>query len=66
MGLIVVYLFMHPLFFIVACIGILVLISMWFIFKKEGQPGWASLVPFYNILILLRTIRKPYWWIFMS
>ncbi len=27
---------------------------LWHIFKKAGQPGWASLVPGYNVYILLK------------
>ena len=37
--------------------------SMWKIFSKAGQPGWASLVPFYNVVILLRMTGKPAWWL---
>lgn len=27
---------------------------LWSIFKKAGQPGWASLIPGYNVYILLK------------
>lgn len=30
-------------------IGILVLIAWWKIFVKAGKPGWAAIVPFYNM-----------------
>ena len=26
----------------------LVIVSMWFIFQKANEPGWAAIVPFYN------------------
>jgi hypothetical protein len=35
----------------------------WKIFQKAGQPGWAALVPIYNIVIILQMIGKPIWWI---
>lgn len=42
-----------------------VIISMWKVFVKAGQPGWACIVPIYNILIMLKIANKPWWWIFM-
>ena len=37
--------------------------GMWKVFAKAGQPGWAVLVPFYNIVVLLGIAGKPVWWI---
>lgn len=37
----------------------------WRIFEKAGKPGWASLIPIYNTLILLAIVGKPWWWIFL-
>jgi hypothetical protein len=37
--------------------------SMWKVFTKAGQPGWAVLVPVYNIVIMLRMTGKPTWWL---
>ena len=34
---------------IFAAIGI---IAMWKIFAKAGKPGWAAIVPFYNLYVL--------------
>ena len=42
-----------------------VIISMWKVFVKAGQPGWACIVPIYNILIMLKIANKPWRWIFM-
>ncbi len=42
-----------------------IIISMWKVFVKAGQPGWACIVPFYNIIIMLKIANKPWWWIFM-
>jgi len=44
---------------------ILVIVSNWKIYVKAGQPGWASIIPIYNILILLRIVGRPWWWIFL-
>lgn len=39
--------------------------SLWKIFTKAGQPGWACLVPIYNIIVLLKIVNKPVWWILL-
>ncbi len=38
------------IFLLVVCI--LLIVSNWKIFSKAGKPGWASLIPFYNIYIM--------------
>ncbi len=43
----------------------LVIVPQWKIYAKAGQPGWAILVPIYNIIVLLEIVRKPLWWIIM-
>ncbi len=30
------------------------LIAMWMMFKKAGEPGWAAIIPFYNMYILFK------------
>lgn len=45
--------------------AILMVVSMWKIFTKAGKPGWASLIPIYNLIVCLEIGRKPMWWIFL-
>ena len=33
--------------------------AMWKIYTKAGKPGWAAIVPFYNIIVLLEIVKKP-------
>jgi len=42
---------------------IVVVASMWKLFTKAGKPGWAAIVPIYNIVVLLEIVGKPVWWI---
>jgi hypothetical protein len=42
---------------------VLLIAAMWKIFAKAGQPGWAAIVPIYNIVVLLQIIGRPLWWI---
>jgi hypothetical protein len=39
------------------------IIAMWKIFTKAGKPGWASIIPIYNTIVLLEIVGKPIWWL---
>jgi hypothetical protein len=43
-------------------IAILMIVAVWRVFTKAGQPGWAAIIPIYNTIILLRVAGKPWWW----
>ena len=45
--------------------GLIIIIAQWKIYTKAGQPGWACLIPIYNIYILLKIIGKPWWWLIL-
>jgi len=46
-------------------VAIVILIAaIWKIFEKAGKPGWAALIPFYNIIVILEIVGKPWWWLF--
>jgi hypothetical protein len=44
---------------------ILYIVSFWKIFTKAGQPGWASIIPIYNMVVLLKVVGRPVWWIIL-
>jgi hypothetical protein len=56
--------FFAAFFLVFVAIGLVTLIGMWKVFAKAGQPGWAVLVPIYNIIVLLRVAGLPWYWIF--
>ena len=37
----------------------------WRIFEKAGKPGWAAVVPIYNVLVLLQIVGRPWWWLLL-
>jgi uncharacterized protein DUF5684 len=39
--------------------------AQWKVYEKAGQPGWAAIVPIYNIIVLLKIVGKPTWWIIL-
>ena len=46
-------------------IAIFMIAAVWKIFTKAGQPGWAVLIPIYNVYILLKIAGKPGWWLLL-
>lgn len=46
-------------------IFVLMIVSLWKIFTKAGKPGWACIIPIYNIIVLLEIVGKPWWWLLL-
>lgn len=45
-------------------LGLLSIIGLWKVFSKAGQPGWGSIIPFYNSYILYK-ITWGNGWLFL-
>jgi len=41
------------------------IIGLWKLFSKAGKPGWASIIPIYNTIVMIEIAGKPIWWIFL-
>lgn len=50
------------LYFVVLIVGI---VALWKTFEKAGHPGWAAIIPIYNIYILLKIAGRPGWWLLL-
>jgi hypothetical protein len=50
--------------FVVILIALVVILiaSLWKVFAKAGRPGWASVIPVYNLFVLVQISGKPWWW----
>jgi hypothetical protein len=46
-------------------IGLLMIVAMWKVFTKAGQPGWACIIPIYNLYIWCKIVGRPWWWIIL-
>jgi len=55
--------FFAAYFIFILVIAIAVTAGMWKTFEKAGKPGWAAIIPIYNLIILLEIIGKPMIWI---
>jgi len=53
------------IYFFSLLVSILYIVSLWKIFAKAGKPGWASIVPIYNVIVMLEITGKPIWWIIL-
>ena len=55
-----------PLFWIFyLAFTILILAAWWKIFTKAGQPGWACIIPIYNLYVWCKIVGRPWWWILL-
>lgn len=45
--------------------AILAVVGLWKTFQKAGEPGWAAIIPFYNVYVLLKIAGRPGWWLLL-
>jgi hypothetical protein len=46
-------------------VALVLIVAMWKVFTKAGQPGWASIIPIYNLYIWCKIVGRPWWWILL-
>ena len=47
----------------ILAIAVVMIVSFWKIYTKAGKPGWAVIVPVYNMVVLLQICDLPLWYI---
>jgi len=53
-------------FWIVWCaVMVFYIAAMWKVYTKAGQPGWAAIIPIYNLVVLAQIAGKPVWWVLL-
>ncbi len=55
---------MIPLLVLLAFV-VVIIAGCWKVFTKAGKPGWAVIIPFYNLYVMLTIAGKPGWWIIL-
>ncbi len=40
-------------------------VSTWRLYSLAGKKSWASLIPVYNVIILMDIIKRPRWWVLL-
>jgi|WetSurMetagenome_2_1015567.scaffolds.fasta_scaffold57714_3 hypothetical protein len=57
MGVVAWLLYMVVIVFYVFC--------MWKVYVKAGKPGWAAIIPIYNVLVQLEIVGRPWWYLLL-
>ena len=42
---------------------VVVILGWWKMFEKAGEPGWAAIIPIFNIIVFLKIAGRPIWWV---
>ena len=45
--------------------GALMVGGLWMMFAKAGWPGWAAIIPIYNVYVLVKVAGRPGWWLIL-
>lgn len=56
---------MAGLWLLILVFAVLMIVVLWKVFVKAGKPGWAAIIPIYNIIVLLEIAERPIWWILL-
>jgi hypothetical protein len=51
--------------FVELAIAVLMIAALWKVFAKAGQPGWAAIVPIFNLYIMCKVAGRPGWWLIL-
>jgi hypothetical protein len=44
---------------------VLVVVGLWKTFEKAGEAGWKSIIPIYNMYVMLKIVGRPGWWVIL-
>ena len=57
--------FSTPLLILYIAIFVFSIIVLWKLFEKAGKPGWASIIPIYNTVVLFQISGMSPWLILL-
>ena len=58
--------FLSTYLIVILVVAVLTIIAQWKIFSKAGKPGWASIIPIYNIVVLFQIVGLSPWLILLN
>jgi hypothetical protein len=55
------------IYYVIGFAVLLSIVAQWKLYEKAGQPGVASVVPFWNAIVFLRIVGRPakHLWLFL-
>jgi hypothetical protein len=54
-----------PVLVIEIALVALLVVAYWRVFTKAGRPGWAAIIPIYNVYVLCKVAGRPGWWVLL-
>ena len=56
----------NPVFWIIyAVVVVVAIVALWRVFAKAGRPGWAAIIPIYNIYTLVKVSGNSGWFVLL-
>jgi hypothetical protein len=46
-------------------IAVATIAGMWKTFSKAGEPGWAAIIPIYNVYVMTQIGDNEWWWLLL-
>ena len=46
-------------------IALFLIVALWKVFTKAGRPGWAAIIPIYNMYVWCKIVGRPGWWVIL-
>lgn len=46
-------------------LAVLWIVAVWQVYTKAGQPGWAAIIPIYNMYVWCKLVGRPGWWVIL-
>lgn len=56
---------METSYLLILLFSISTIVGLFKLFSLAGESGWKAFIPFYNFIVWLKIIKKPWWWIFL-
>jgi hypothetical protein len=56
---------MNGILWIYLAFVVLWILGTWCVFAKAGESGWQALIPIWSLVVLLRIVGRPWWWLFL-
>jgi hypothetical protein len=53
------------LWIVYLAIVVAVIAAWWMVFTKAGEAGWKSIIPIYNIIVILKIVGREWWWVIL-
>ena len=50
---------------VILAVVVLSIAAWWMVFTKAGEAGWKSIIPIWNLLVILKIVGRDWWWIIL-